>query len=270
MADYEAARDALDNWRALDGDIHEIPSTVVHYLLDCHGQEANVAGTLATLEALTDVCEECGGAGSHCDDSHPGNAATPCTHCHGLGRVPKGTPTYDDGVEHYQVGQQLAHHTGAVWEVDAARLPGDGVTWCGGSVLGDDDYIVRCVNAADPANLDRPGRLMRVHYDYLHGDGWTRMPPRPPRRYAGDMIRWSSGGSAHAGRITEVLAHGHVKVDTSPTVIPPAWILDSDDDERELETAREMALRVGACTDHIDAAEAEADEVPGGEGFAHG
>lgn len=82
--------------------------------------------------------------------------------------------------EHYRVGQRLRHHTGAEWEVDAAGLSGDGKTWCGGSVLGEDDYIIRCVKAAGPMNVDREGRLMRVHRDYLHGDGWTPLavPPR--------------------------------------------------------------------------------------------
>lgn len=47
-----------------------------------------------------------------------------------------------------------------------------------------------------------------------------------PQRQVGDVIRYSSGGTVHTGRIIEVLDHGHVKVDNSPIVIPPTWILE--------------------------------------------
>jgi len=51
-----------------------------------------------------------------------------------------------------------------------------------------------------------------------------------PQREVGEVIQYSSGGTVHTGRITEVLDYGHVKVDSSPMVIPPAWILDDDED----------------------------------------
>jgi hypothetical protein len=50
-----------------------------------------------------------------------------------------------------------------------------------------------------------------------------------PQRQVGDIIRYSSGGTVHTGRIIEVADYGHVKVDTSPLMIPPAWILDDDE-----------------------------------------
>jgi hypothetical protein len=129
--------------------------------------------------------------------------------------------------EHYSVGQRLMHHSGAVWEVDAARLPGDGVTRCGVSVLAQDDYIIRC---AEPLGMPvgyRAGYLMRVHHDYLHDNGWTPLPATRERR-VGERIRWSSGGSIHEGLIVEVRDYGHVLADTWPTAIPPAWILDDE------------------------------------------
>lgn len=50
-------------------------------------------------------------------------------------------------------------------------------------------------------------------------------------RHVGDVIRWSSGGSVHAGTITEVREYRHVKVDSWPVVIPPTWILDDEPTE---------------------------------------
>ena len=52
-----------------------------------------------------------------------------------------------------------------------------------------------------------------------------------PQRQVGDIILYSSGGTVHTGQITEVHEHGHVKVDSSPIRIPPAWILDDDDED---------------------------------------
>lgn len=50
-----------------------------------------------------------------------------------------------------------------------------------------------------------------------------------PQRQVGDTIAYSSGGTVHVSRITEVKEYGHVKVEDSPFTIPPAWILDDED-----------------------------------------
>lgn len=75
-------------------------------------------------------------------------------------------------VEAYAVGTRLVHHTGSVWEVTKAELPGDGKTWREGSILCEGDYRIRCVRVFAEASVEREGRDMRVHRDYLHGDGW--------------------------------------------------------------------------------------------------
>lgn len=71
----------------------------------------------------------------------------------------------------YPVGQQLAHHSGATWEVIESGLPGDGKTWSEGMLLCEGDYRIQGVGASGAAT----GRTMRVHADYLHGDGWRRL-----------------------------------------------------------------------------------------------
>lgn len=68
----------------------------------------------------------------------------------------------------YVVGTQLRHHSGATWEVIEAGLPGDGETWSEGMVLCEGDYRIRGVGDSGQAT----GGTMRVHSDYLHGDGW--------------------------------------------------------------------------------------------------
>lgn len=42
----------------------------------------------------------------------------------------------------------------------------------------------------------------------------------------GDAIHFSSGGTVREGTIVEVRPNGHVKVDSWPVVIPPAWIVE--------------------------------------------
>jgi hypothetical protein len=69
----------------------------------------------------------------------------------------------------YAVGTQLPHHAGSLWEVAEAGLPGDGKTWQGNMILCQDDYTIRCI---EPTGTELPGHCMRVHADYLHGDGW--------------------------------------------------------------------------------------------------
>ncbi len=49
-----------------------------------------------------------------------------------------------------------------------------------------------------------------------------------PERKVGETIRYSSGGSVHTGRIIRLGRYGHVRVDTSPMMVPPAWILDDE------------------------------------------
>lgn len=72
----------------------------------------------------------------------------------------------------YEAGQRLVHHSGAVWEIVDNDLPGRG-EWEGGMVAVAGDYLIRCESLTASANRhESVGREMRVHPDYLHGDGW--------------------------------------------------------------------------------------------------
>lgn len=74
----------------------------------------------------------------------------------------------------YSVGQRLRHHSGQVWEVVAANLPGSG-EWEKGMLALQGDYRIRCVATTRNSHVDDSvGREQRVHADYLHGDGWRR------------------------------------------------------------------------------------------------
>lgn len=79
----------------------------------------------------------------------------------------------------YPAGQRLQRHTGSVWEVVANNLEGDGKTWGGGMVLCQGDYTIRCISAYPTyRDHERSGNMMRVHADYLHGDGWRLAEPQ--------------------------------------------------------------------------------------------
>ena len=69
----------------------------------------------------------------------------------------------------YFRGDELLHHAGDVWRVVAANLDGDGQFHEGMLALAG-DYRIVCVRGRELGNV------RRVHADYLHGDGWVRVP----------------------------------------------------------------------------------------------
>lgn len=98
----------------------------------------------------------------------------------------------------YEVGQRLVHHSGAVWEVVANELPGVG-EWEDGMVAVAGDYRIRCVSLTRYANRhERVGREMRVHPDYLHGDGWRRLSEEAAER---ECVKPDSPNSVSEGAV---------------------------------------------------------------------
>lgn len=69
----------------------------------------------------------------------------------------------------YEVGRRLTHHSGTVWEVTASNLSGQG-QWEEGMIALEGDYRIKCIDYG--LHERERDRSMRVHADYLHGDGW--------------------------------------------------------------------------------------------------
>ena len=93
----DEARADLAKWAAAGSNPWELPASAVHFALDCHGCESNPIGTAASLDALTDECEQCCGEGFFQDDSHPANPCVGCEWCRGHGRVPVRGVAKEDG-----------------------------------------------------------------------------------------------------------------------------------------------------------------------------
>lgn len=66
----------------------------------------------------------------------------------------------------WPAGQRLRHHSGDVWEIVAANLPGDG-KWHDHELTMPGDYSLRCLAGREQ------GREMRAHAEYMHRHGWS-------------------------------------------------------------------------------------------------
>jgi hypothetical protein len=99
---------------------------------------------------------------------------------------------YCSGSKHrvalWPVGQRLRHHSGDLWEITAANLPGDG-KWHNGSLEMPGDYLLRCLAGREQS------REMRAHAEYLHRHGWNpvaSLPETPPDTAQSEVLPGSS------------------------------------------------------------------------------
>ncbi len=89
----------LARWREEGAEPWDLPASACHFALGCHGAEANVDGTSAALEAVSQECEDRCGAGYYDDDSdYTGSSRTTCETCRGHRVVPRMPVVSDEQV----------------------------------------------------------------------------------------------------------------------------------------------------------------------------